>query len=83
MAAAIATVATNSEQQLLEVAGSVYAQETAELAKDTPAITARRISIVPNFANNTVQIIATLPITSTVDADGGMSFDVDEQLPAA
>ena len=80
MAAAITTNASHAEQQLLEVAAGIYAMETVELAKAEPTIQARRIAITPNFATGTVQIVATLPITSGVDGDGGMSFDVDEVL---
>lgn len=82
MAAAVTSDAANSEQQLLQVAGGVFAQETTELGKETPAIPARRVNITPNFANGTVQIVATLPITVSVDADGGMSYDANEVLPA-
>ena len=82
MAAAVTSDAANSEQQLLQVAGGVFAQETTELAKETSAIPNRRVNITPNFAAGTVQIVATLPISISVDADGGMSYDVTEVLPA-
>ncbi|MEM6433725.1 MAG: hypothetical protein AAF773_07710 [Cyanobacteria bacterium P01_D01_bin.115] len=83
MAAPVASNATHAEQQLLEVAAGVFALEGTELAKDTPAITARRVAITPNFVTSTVQITVTLPITIGTDADGGMSFDVNEVLPSA
>ena len=76
MAAAVTSDAANSEQQLLQVAGGVFEQETTALAADPAPITARRVNITPNFANGTVQIVATLPITIAVDTDGGMSYDV-------
>lgn len=81
MTAPIATAATHGEQQFLEVAGQLFSLETAELAKDTPAILDRRITIDPDLSNSTVTIVATLPVTPTVDADGGISFDVNEVLP--
>ena len=83
MAAPVASDAANSEQQLLQVAGGLFSQETAELAKAEPAITNRRVTVTPNFANGTVTINATLPASVSVDADGGMSFDAVETLPAA
>ena len=82
MAAAVTSDAAHSEQQLLQVAGGVFAQETAELAKTDSVIAARRVNITPNFANGTVQIVASLPITIAVDTDGGMSYDANEVLPA-
>lgn len=80
MATPITTNATHAEQQLLEVAGQLVSLEQTALGLDTPPIAGERISIDPDFTGNTVTITATLPITTSVDADGGMSFDVNEVL---
>ena len=80
MAAPKVTVAASLEQQVLEVAGELQSAETADLALETPTITSRRASVTPNFTAGTVSISVTLPITVSVDADGGMSFDVAPYL---
>lgn len=80
MAAPKVTVAASLEQQVLEVAAELQNAETTDLAAATPTITSRRVAITPNFAAGTVSVAVTLPITASVDADGGMSFDVAPYL---
>lgn len=81
MADAKVTVATELPQQALEVAYALSAAETAGLALATPDITARRVSITPNLTAGTVSITMTLPIVTSGDTDGGVSFDAVDYLP--
>lgn len=83
MVAPKTTVATHLEQQVLEVFGELVAAEATELAKTTPAIATQRASVDPDFNAGVVTLSVSLPISYVVDADGGMSFDVTETLPAA
>lgn len=81
MAASITTAATTLPQQALEVAHALFEAESAGLALATPDLTTRRVAITPNLAAGTVSITMTLPITSSGDADGGVSFDIPDYLP--
>ena len=75
------TVGANAPQQLLEVAQYLFEQETAGLALETPDITTRRVNISPNFLQGTCSITVTLPIATSSDDDGGISFDATDYLP--
>lgn len=81
MAAPKTTVATHLEQQFLEVAYAMKEAENADLQQATPTLDGTRGSISPNFTGDTVTIEWTLPITTSADPDGGISFDATEVLP--
>lgn len=81
MAAAINTNAVKLAQQAFEIGNALYQAETLALDLPTPDITARNTFISPNLENGTVTITMVLPITVSLDADGGMSFDAVDYLP--
>ena len=81
MAAAVSTNATTIEQQVLEVASQLQAALTTYQAANNGATpTGFSVSRVPNLNAGTVSLTITLPITESVDADGGVSFDATEVL---
>lgn len=83
MAATITPKATTLEQQTFE---TLYALRNAQVAYETANPDAElALDVVPDIdsTNNLATFTVTLPLTQSDDADGGISFDATEVLPAA
>ena len=81
MAAAVATNATTIEQQLMETANQLAAAlATYQAANDGATPAGFSVSRTPNLNTGIFTVSVSLPITSSVDADGGLSFDATEVL---
>ena len=81
MAAAITTVSTTAEQQILETARKL-ADEIESYTAANPEADLKGLSITErvDLPNGRITYTCVVPVTETNDSDGGFSVDADEVM---